>query len=118
MANGKFENGNWSKATTMPITKTAKRALRSSNTKKEVNRIVKTRLEVALRLAKKQSSEKNVLKAISLLDRTARKKVIHKNKAARLKSGLAKLLTIKRAQTTKKSKVPSRSRKKQSIPKK
>lgn len=102
----------------MPVTKTAKRALRSSNIKKEVNRILKTRLEVALRLAKKQSSEKNVLKAISLLDRTAKKKIIHKNKAARIKSTLTKLLTRKKVKTTKKPKVSSRSSKKLTNPQK
>lgn len=102
----------------MPVTKTAKRALRSSNIKKEVNRILKTRLEVALRLAKKQSSEKNVLKAISLLDRTAKKKIIHKNKAARIKSALTKLLTRKKVKTAKKPKGSSRSSKKLTNPQK
>lgn len=85
----------------MPVTKTAKRALRSSTKKNQVNKIIKTRLEVALRLAKKHPTEKNVLNAISLTDRAAKKKIIHKNKAARIKSGLSKLLPKQKATKSK-----------------
>jgi small subunit ribosomal protein S20 len=79
----------------MPITKTAKRALRSSKRKEAVNKIIKTKLEVAIRLAKKDKTKKNIIQAISIADKAAKKKVIHKNKAARLKSQLSKLLKKK-----------------------
>jgi len=76
----------------MPVTKTAKRALRSSKRKMVVNYAVLSKLEIAVRSAKKSLTKDKILKAISLADRAAKKKAIHKNKAARIKSVLSKLL--------------------------
>lgn len=75
----------------MPITKTAKRALRASKRKEKRNSQKKAILDNAIRSAKKKATSKNVAKAISLLDKAAKKNIIHKNKAARIKSRLAKL---------------------------
>ena len=72
----------------MPITKTAKRALRGSKRKAKANSLIVSKLEAALRVAKKIGGKKAILKAISLTDRAAKKKIIHKNKAARIKSTL------------------------------
>jgi small subunit ribosomal protein S20 len=85
----------------MPVTKTAKRALRSSKRKEDTNKLIKTKLDVAIRLAKEGSKEK-VREAISLADRAAKKKIIHKNKAARIKSSLSKYLPKKSSKTSKK----------------
>lgn len=74
----------------MPVTKTAKRALRSSFKKAQINRQIIKNLEVALRLAKKSKTVKAISRAVSLADRAAKKKAIHKNKAARIKSRLSK----------------------------
>lgn len=76
----------------MPVTKTAKRALRGSRNKTLVNKATLSGLEVAVRLAKKGKSADKIMKAVSLADRAAKKRVIHKNKAARIKSQLSKLL--------------------------
>jgi len=76
----------------MPVTKTAKRALRVSKRKKLVNDKIVANLESSIRLAKKEKTKKTVSKAISFADRAAKVKFIHKNKAARLKSQLSKLL--------------------------
>ena len=76
----------------MPVTKTAKRALRSSARKAEVNKKIISSLEISLRMAKKNNSEENVRKVISNADKAAKKNVIHKNKAARIKSSISKLL--------------------------
>ena len=75
----------------MPVTKTAKRALRGSRNKQSVNKNIVSTLEVAIRAAKKGRTVAAITKAVSLTDRAAKKNVIHKNKAARLKSQLAKL---------------------------
>lgn len=95
----------------MPVTKTAKRAQRSSKKKLIVNSLVRKGLEIAVRAAKKGKSQEKILKAISLVDRAAKKHVIHKNKAARIKSTLSKLLPrqkvtkkISKATSKKKSK--------------
>ncbi len=75
----------------MPVTVTAKRALRGSARKAIVNSLIISRLEIAMREAKKSKTAKAVINAISLTDRAAKKKVIKKNKAARIKSSLSKL---------------------------
>jgi len=76
----------------MPVTKTAKRALRGSERKANINQSIITKLEIAMREAKKTKKASLINTATSLADRAAKKKVIHKNKAARIKSQLAKLL--------------------------
>lgn len=75
----------------MPVTKTAKRALRSSTQKQKVNALIVSKLEIAIRTAKKGKLAKQVRDAISLADRAAKRKLIHKNKSARIKSQLAKV---------------------------
>ena len=79
----------------MPVTKTAKRALRASSKKENVNKIAVSKLEIAVRRARKSHSEKDILLAISLTDRASKKKILHPNKAARMKSSLSKLLPHK-----------------------
>lgn len=87
----------------MPVTKTAKRALRASGKKQRVNVLIKSQLEIAVRAAKKEKSPTKILAAISLADRAAKKKAIHKNKAARIKSVLSKLMPRPRASVKKTS---------------
>ena len=76
----------------MPVTTTAKRALRGSKNKASINKIILGKLEVATRIARKSKTAEKIIAAISLADRAAKKKVIHKNKAARIKSQMSKLL--------------------------
>lgn len=78
----------------MPVTKTAKRALRGSKRKESVNKIRMSKLEISIKSAKKTKSKKNIENAISLVDRAAKEKTIHKNKAGRIKSRLAKLQAL------------------------
>jgi len=87
----------------MPVTTTAKRALRSSKNKELVNKLIVRKLESAVRLAKKGKTAEKILTAVSLTDRAAKKRVIHANKAARIKSQLSKLLpkSPKKASKTK-----------------
>ena len=76
----------------MPVTTTAKRALRGSKNKASINKIILGKLEVATRVARKNKTVEKITTAMSLADRAAKKKVIHKNKAARIKSQLSKLM--------------------------
>lgn len=75
----------------MPVTKTAKRALRSSEVKRDVNTVISTSLEKAIRAAKKSKTLESIQKVASLADRAVKKNVIHKNKASRIKSAVSKL---------------------------
>lgn len=79
----------------MPVTKTAKRALRGSKRKKIVNDKIVSNLESSIRSAKKLKTKKAISTASSYADRAAKSKFIHKNKAARIKSQLSKLLKKK-----------------------
>jgi len=82
----------------MPIIKSAKKALRVSEKKAEANQLVKAKIKDTLKGARaaiekgdKKADEK-ISKAYRELDIAAKKNVIHKNKASRLKSRLAKKL--------------------------
>lgn len=83
----------------MPKTKTAEKSARSAARKAERNKAIRssTRTEVAkaekLVTGKKSAdAQAAVVQAISSLDKAARKKVIHRNTAARKKSRLMKKL--------------------------
>jgi len=88
----------------MPVTKTARRALRGSKNKAEVNKLLIKRLEIAIRLAKKSKNQGKVVEAMSLADRASKKGIFHKNKSARIKSQLSRLISgSKTSKTTKTS---------------
>jgi len=55
-------------------------------------------------MAKKSKKPSQIVKAISLTDRATKKKYIHKNKAARIKSSLSKLLPKTAGKNSKKVK--------------
>lgn len=86
----------------MPVTKTAKRALRSSKKKEAANSKTLADLEIAIRQAEKKKSAKAVNNAISMIDRAAKKNVLHKNKASRMKSQMTKLAPKKSVSSSKK----------------
>ncbi len=75
----------------MPILKGAKKALRVSKKKNLINRRLKSQMKTAIDQVKKEINQKNVSLASSKIDRAVKKNIIHKNKAARVKSQLAKL---------------------------
>jgi len=75
----------------MPVTKSARKKLRKDKKRELDNKRFINLLKKSIRLAKKDPKTKNVQKAISLADKAAKKNIIHKNKAARIKSSLAKV---------------------------
>jgi small subunit ribosomal protein S20 len=99
----------------MPIIKSAKKRVRTADRKHSINQLQRVGAKTAVRVAavaitaKGQDAAKSASLAASKLDRAAQKGVIHKNKAARLKSRLAtKLKTAgitAHAGTTKKAPV-------------
>lgn len=76
----------------MPILKSAIKKLKQDKKRTMVNKVYRENLRRAVKEARKEKSAKAVRLAYSALDKAAKKKVIHKNKAARLKSRLMKLL--------------------------
>lgn len=75
----------------MPILKSAIKKLKQDKKRTKVNKVYRENLRRAVKQARKEKSAKAVKLAYSALDKAAKKKVIHKNKAARLKSRLMKL---------------------------
>ncbi|MBU1085327.1 MAG: 30S ribosomal protein S20 [Candidatus Beckwithbacteria bacterium] len=79
----------------MPIIKSAVKKLKQDKLRTAVNRVYRNRIKEALKKARAKKTKKSLKTAYSALDRGAKKKVIHKNKAARLKSRLVKLIKNK-----------------------
>lgn len=83
----------------MPNIKSAEKRMRTQKIREERNRQKRSRLRTAIkrvRLAENaESAEGAYMEAKSLLDRAAAKRLIHPNKAARLKSQLAGVVRTK-----------------------
>ncbi len=82
----------------MPITKSAKKAIRGSLRKKAYNdqrtRVMKEIIKKMIKLAKtdKKEAEKLLSSAFQAIDKAAKSGVIKKNNAARKKSRVSKLV--------------------------
>ena len=74
----------------MPVIKSAQKKVRKDKKRTRLNR---TRSKV---LSKTLKAGGNISKLYSTIDKAAKKKIIHKNKARRLKSRLSKLLGKKK----------------------
>jgi small subunit ribosomal protein S20 len=75
----------------VPNIKSSKKDMRKSRAARIRNRAQRSTLRTALKAAKNpDATPEQRAKAISLLDRSARKGLIHRNAAARQKSKLAK----------------------------
>lgn len=83
----------------MPRIKSAKKAMRQSRRHAVVNRAQRSALRTALKRVRgattKDEATQAYAAAVRLLDRAARKGLIHKNNAARNKSRLAKYVKTK-----------------------
>lgn len=76
----------------MPVLPHAKKALRASKTKAQYNRQVKSVAMTAMKKMTLKPSQENLTAAYKVIDKATKRKVFHYNRAARLKSKMAKLL--------------------------
>ncbi len=76
----------------MPLLPHAKKALRASFKKALVNRRVKSRARTMIATVRAKVAPENANRAFSAIDRAVKKNLFHKNKAARLKSQVSRLL--------------------------
>lgn len=86
----------------MPVIKSAKKKLRQDKKRQLENKKIKNAFKAVLKDVRENPSAKAVEKAFSSLDKAAKKGIIHKNKAARLKSAVSKLLKAKTPKKTSK----------------
>lgn len=76
----------------MPVIKSAKKKLQQDKKRTTRNAKQETALKDAIKAAKKSPSVKTVSVATSLADKAAKRHIVHKNKASRIKSALSKLI--------------------------
>ena len=74
----------------MPIIANAKKALRQTKTRTTRNRVVRAQVNSTVKKTNAKPNETSLTKLYSTLDRAVKRNIIHKNKAARLKSHAAK----------------------------
>ena len=86
----------------MPVTKGAKKKLRKDIKREKVNKALESLYKRAVKKAKKNPTEKKIYEAVKLIDKAAKNNIIHKNKAARNKSSLTKILKTKKPQKSQK----------------
>lgn len=79
----------------MPVIKSAKKKLRQDKKRTLENKRLRNLFQKVVKKAKKNPTESNFRNAVKVIDKTAKKRIIHKNKAARIKSALSKLLSKK-----------------------
>lgn len=75
----------------MPVIKSAKKKLRQDNKREKTNDLLRKKLRDSIKKANKSKSEKDIKNAFRTIDKTAKRKIIHPNKASRIKSSLSKL---------------------------
>jgi small subunit ribosomal protein S20 len=78
----------------MPNIQSAKKKMRKDVTRTKSNAFYLHAIENAIKglfKIKGEKDEKQVRKAVALIDKAAKRKVFHKNKASRLKSRITKL---------------------------
>lgn len=83
----------------MPITSSAKKAMRVSLRKQVINTRTKSQMKTATKRFSKENTAELLREAYSAIDRAVKNNLLHRNTAARRKSGLARQL--KQTATTK-----------------
>ena len=85
----------------MPVIKSAIKKLRRDRKVTRANDLSRASLNHALKTANKQKTAKALSAAVSLVDRAVKKNLMHKNRAARIKSALSKLARHERSRGVK-----------------
>jgi small subunit ribosomal protein S20 len=86
----------------MPVIKSAKKKLRQDKKRTKANNFLRDTFKDAVKEAIKSKTTEKVRKAVSAVDKAVKKGLIHKNKAARIKSRLSKLAKPTKAKVAKK----------------
>ena len=81
----------------MPTHKSVERRLKTAKKANLKNREIKSRLKTVVKKVETSPDEASLKEAVSTLDKAARRRVIHPNKASRIKSRLVKLAQKRKA---------------------
>ncbi len=97
----------------MPVIKSAKKKLKQDIKREKANKIIRLNFKNAVKEAKESKTAEKIKKAVQMVDKATKKRIIHKNKAARIKSKLNKLIKPAAGKT----KSPTKTAKKTRAPK-
>lgn len=84
----------------MPVIKSAQKKLRADRNKEKANNLWRSLFKKALKTARKKPTPANISNAVKIIDKLAERNIIHKNKAARIKSSLSKLIKANKKSAT------------------
>jgi small subunit ribosomal protein S20 len=73
----------------MPILKNAKKALRASKRKAVFNQQVRSKMRTMVAKMQKSPAQEQLSETFSSIDKAVKRHLVHKNKAARLKSQMS-----------------------------
>lgn len=76
----------------MPVIKSAKKKLRVDRKRESANKKAQALINLAIKKAKRKPTPESIRDAFRIIDKGVKKDIFHKNKAARVKSGLSKLI--------------------------
>jgi len=79
----------------MPVIRSAKKKLRVDRKRESSNKKIKALVNISIKKAQRKPTPKSIQEAFSIIDKGVKKNIIHKNKAARIKSRLSKLIKRK-----------------------
>ncbi len=89
----------------MPVIKSAKKKLRADKKRESANKKMEAFINLVIKKAQKKPTPGSIREAFKAIDKGVKKNIFHKNKGARIKSRLSKLLG-KKSQPSTKSKAP------------
>lgn len=79
----------------MPLLPSAIKKLKQDKKRAKVNKVYRENYRLAVKTMRLEKTAKAMKLAAAALDKAARKRVIHKNKASRLKSRLVRLINAR-----------------------
>ena len=79
----------------MPVIKSAKKKLKVDRKRESANKKARASIKLLIKKARKKPTEKSILEAFRAIDKGTKKDIFHKNKGARIKSTLSKLINKK-----------------------
>jgi small subunit ribosomal protein S20 len=96
----------------MPVIKSAKKKLKVDKKRESSNKKTLAVIDIAIKKAQKKPTPESIRIAFKAVDKGVKKDIFHKNKAARIKSRLSKLIA-KKIQSSAKAKVSKPSKAKE-----
>lgn len=79
----------------MPVIKSAKKKLKVDRKRESYNKKAQAIINSTIKKTQKKPTQENIRKAFRVIDMGVKKDIFHKNKAARIKSRLSKLIIKK-----------------------